>query len=82
MKIFLRIIYCYLEEIFFKIADRIRSNIQSSTEGLIEINTINIDDKFVIEIIVASGIEKPYYIKNLEFQHLAVQLELELKQYQ
>ena len=53
------------DKVSLKIADRIRSNIQPSTEGLIEINTINIDDKFIIEIIVASGIEKPYYIKKL-----------------
>ena len=41
------------DKVSLRIADRIRSNIQPSTEGLIEINTINIDDKFVIEIIVA-----------------------------
>ena len=51
------------DKIELKIADRIRTNISPSTEGLIEINTIKIEEKFIIEIIVASGIEKPYYIK-------------------
>ncbi|MBP3503518.1 MAG: hypothetical protein J6K18_00115 [Bacilli bacterium] len=36
------------------IADRIRSYIQPSTEGLIEINTINIDDKF--ELVTHGGL--------------------------
>ena len=31
--------------------------------GLFEINIINENDKHIIEIQIASGIEKPYYIK-------------------
>lgn len=50
------------DRISLKIDDRIYTNIQPSTEGLVEINTLDIDNKLII---VANGIEKPYYIKKL-----------------
>ena len=46
-----------------KIADRLKNNILPSIMGLFEINIINENDKHIIEIQIASGIEKPYYIK-------------------
>jgi len=47
-----------------KIADRIKNNILPSTLGLFDIVTENVEDIPVIKIIISSGIEKPYYIKN------------------
>lgn len=46
-----------------KIADRLKNNILPAIMGLFEINIINEYDKHIIEIQIASGIEKPYYIK-------------------
>ena len=47
-----------------KIADRIKNNILPSTLGLFDIVTEYIEDAAVIKIIISSGLEKPYYIKN------------------
>lgn len=47
-----------------KIADRIKNNILPSTLGLFDIVTEDIDNIPVTKIIVSSGLEKPYYIKN------------------
>lgn len=47
-----------------KIADRIKNNILPSTLGLFDIVIENIENISVIKIIVSSGPEKPYYIKN------------------
>lgn len=47
-----------------KISDRIKNNILPSTLGLFDIVTENIENIPVTKIIVSSGLEKPYYIKN------------------
>lgn len=47
-----------------KIADRIKNNILPSTLGLFDIVTEDMDNIPVTKIIVSSGLEKPYYIKN------------------
>lgn len=47
-----------------KIADRIKDNILPSTLGLFDIVTENIEGVPVTKIIISSGLEKPYYIKN------------------
>ena len=47
-----------------KIADRIKNNILPSTLGLFDIVTEYIEDIPVTKIVVSSGLEKPYYIKN------------------
>ncbi len=47
-----------------KIADRIKNNILPSTMGLFDVVTESIENKTVIKVIVSSGLEKPYYIKN------------------
>lgn len=44
-------------------ADRIRNNIQPSTLGLFDIIKEKYQEKTIIHIIVASGAEKPYYVK-------------------
>ncbi len=46
-----------------KIKDRLRNNILPSCMGLFDVATENIDEKKVIKITVASGMEKPYYIR-------------------
>lgn len=53
-----------IDSMQLKIADRIKDNILPSTLGLFDIITENIDNIPVIKIIVSSGLEKPYYIKN------------------
>lgn len=47
-----------------KIADRIKNNILPSTLGLFDIVTEVVEDVSVIKVLVSSGLEKPYYIKN------------------
>lgn len=47
-----------------KIADRIKNNILPSTLGLFDIVTYAIDGISVTKIIISSGLEKPYYVKN------------------
>lgn len=47
-----------------KIADRVKNNILPSTLGLFDIVTEEIDNIPVTKIIISSGLEKPYYIKN------------------
>lgn len=47
-----------------KIADRIKNNILPSTLGLFDIVTEDIENIPVTKIIISSGLEKPYYIKN------------------
>ena len=47
-----------------KIADRIKNNILPSTLGLFDIVTDAIDGISVTKIIISSGLEKPYYVKN------------------
>ena len=53
-----------LDSLQLKIADRIKNNILPSTLGLFDIVTDVIDGISVTKIIISSGLEKPYYIKN------------------
>ena len=46
-----------------KIIDRIRSNIMPPVMGLFEVLTETVDDRQIIQIVVLSGPEKPYYIR-------------------
>ncbi len=45
------------------VKDRIKNNIRPSVLGLFDILTERISDKDVIKITIASGLEKPYYLK-------------------
>lgn len=51
------------DELQLKIKDRLRYNIEPSCLGLFDIVLEKIEHKNVIKIIIASGREKPYYIK-------------------
>ena len=53
-----------IDSMQLKIADRIKNNILPSTLGLFDIVTEYVDNIPVTKIIVCSGLEKPYYIKN------------------
>ena len=53
-----------MDSMQLKIADRIKNNILPSTLGLFDIVTEDIENVAVTKIIVSSGLEKPYYIKN------------------
>ena len=46
-----------------KIKDRLKNNILPSCMGLFDVSSEKIEDKVVLKITVASGSEKPYYIK-------------------
>lgn len=48
-----------------KIKDRLKNNIMPSCMGLFDVAVENIDSKDVIKVTLASGTEKPYYIKKL-----------------
>jgi len=48
-----------------KIKDRLKNNIMPSCMGLFDVAVENIESKDVIKITLASGTEKPYYIKKL-----------------
>ena len=52
-----------LDELQLKIKDRLKHNISPSILGLFDVLIEEIDSKEVIKIIIASGSEKPYYIK-------------------
>ena len=52
-----------LDELQLKIKDRLKNNIASSIMGLFDVLIERVDKNDVIKIIVASGNEKPYYIK-------------------
>jgi len=47
-----------------KVKDRIRNNIRPSTMGLFDVIMESRNDKNIIKITVASGSEKPYYLKS------------------
>jgi len=47
-----------------QIVDRIKNNISPSVLGLFDIAVERVDSTSVIKIIVSSGMEKPYYIRN------------------
>lgn len=49
-----------------KIIDRIRNNIEPSVMGLFDVLTQSYDGKNVLQILILSGSEKPYYIRNME----------------
>lgn len=53
-----------IDSMQLRIADRIKNNILPSTLGLFDIVTEYVDNIPVTKIIVCSGLEKPYYIKN------------------
>ena len=53
-----------MDSMQLKIADRIKNNILPSTLGLFDFITEDIENVAVTKIIVSSGLEKPYYIKN------------------
>lgn len=46
-----------------KIKDRLKNNILPSCLGLFDVVSERRDDKDLIKIVIASGAEKPYYIK-------------------
>lgn len=46
-----------------KVAERIRDNILPSALGLYDVTPEEMNGKAVIKVIVSSGTEKPYYIK-------------------
>ena len=48
-----------------KIKDRIKDNIAPSTLGLFDVVVNNFDGKKYIQVIIAKGQEKPYYIKGM-----------------
>lgn len=48
-----------------KIKDRLKNNIMPSCLGLFDVSAETIESKDVIKITLASGTEKPYYIKKL-----------------
>ena len=51
------------DNVVLKIVDRLKNNIAPSILGLFDINIKTYHDLHYIEIEVASGIEKPYYVK-------------------
>lgn len=51
------------DNLILKITDRLKNNIYPSILGLFDIEVLKEADKYYIQIEVASGIEKPYYIK-------------------
>jgi len=53
------------DDIQLRIKDRLKNNIQPSCLGLFDLIEENIEGKYVIKIIIASGPEKPYYLKKM-----------------
>lgn len=53
------------DEVQMQISDRIKNNIRPETLGLYDIVLNEESGRFYIEVIVSSGTEKPYYLKNL-----------------
>jgi predicted HTH transcriptional regulator len=51
------------DQLQLKIKDRIRNNIEPSCMGLFDVVEENLNGKHIIKIIVASGQERPYYLK-------------------
>ena len=52
-----------IDALQLKIKDRLKNNIAPSCLGLFDVVVEEIDGSEVIKIIIASGSEKPYYIK-------------------
>ncbi len=51
------------DQVQLQIKDRVKNNIAPSCMGLFDVVEETIDDKSIIKLIVASGQERPYYIK-------------------
>ena len=51
------------DTIQLQIADRIKNNIRGETLGLFDIVLEKLDGKNIVKVIVSSGTEKPYYLK-------------------
>lgn len=51
------------DAIQLKVKDRLKNNIQPSIMGLFDIFLERIEEKTIIRIIVASGLEKPYFLR-------------------
>jgi len=47
------------------VIDRIKNNIQPATLGLFNVEVKQAESKSYIRVIVAQGLEKPYYIKSM-----------------
>jgi len=52
-----------IDDIQLKIKDRLKNNIQPSCLGLFDIITEEIEGSEIIKVIVAAGLEKPYFIR-------------------
>ncbi len=50
-----------VDDCMLKLKDRIKNNISPSAMGLFDISEEKIDDKNIVKVTVASGIEKPYF---------------------
>ncbi len=46
-----------------QLADRIKNNIRGETLGLFDIVLENVNGKSIVKLIISSGTEKPYYLK-------------------
>ncbi len=46
-----------------KVKDRLKNNVQPSIMGLFEIIHEIHDDKEVVRLVIAGGLEKPYFLK-------------------
>ena len=55
-----------LDGLQLSIKDRLKNNISSSIMGLFDVLVENIDSQDIIKIVIASGSEKPYFIKKRE----------------
>lgn len=53
-----------VDDVQLKISDRIKNNILPVTLGLFEIRTEMVENVVVVKVVICSGTEKPYYIKN------------------
>ncbi|MDR3243222.1 MAG: putative DNA binding domain-containing protein [Elusimicrobiota bacterium] len=53
-----------IDSVQLKIIDRIKNNIRPSVLGLFDVVIENMDGKEIINLIISSGSEKPYYIKD------------------
>jgi len=51
------------DAIQLKVKDRLKNNIQPSIMGLFDIFLERIEEKMIVRIIVASGLEKPYFLR-------------------
>ena len=54
---------CNVDDLQKEIKDRIKNNIVPSTLGLFDCIVENKDNKLYIKIVIAEGVEKPYYLR-------------------